>query len=105
MTSCTARSRARPASGDAGNGAAMRMLPVARFTLGDAALLDRCAREQAHLTHNHPLSDAACVCIGRLVQLAVLDRSWEQLRRVTDGLDSGEAGRPSIRYILRLGKP
>jgi len=57
---------------DAGNGAAMRMAPVALFTLGDDDLLRRCALEQARLTHHHPLSDAACLTIGRMVQQAVL---------------------------------
>lgn len=57
---------------DAGNGAVMRMLPVALFTVGDECLLRRLVLEQAHLTHNHPLSDAACVAVGRMVQAAVL---------------------------------
>lgn len=68
-----------PNDWDAGNGAAMRMAPVALFCLGDEALLARRALEQAHLTHNHPLSDAACVCIGQLVQKAVLGASRQQL--------------------------
>jgi ADP-ribosyl-[dinitrogen reductase] hydrolase len=66
--------------GSAGNGAAMRMVPVALATLGDDALLERCAVEQGHLTHTHPLSDAACVLVGRLLHLAVLARSEGQLR-------------------------
>ncbi len=41
---------------DAGNGAAMRMAPVAVYTLGDEELYERYTLEQAHLTHNHPLS-------------------------------------------------
>ena len=45
---------------DAGNGAVMRMLPVALATLGDQRLLEEWTIGQAHLTHNHPLSDAAC---------------------------------------------
>lgn len=57
---------------DAGNGAVMRMLPVALATLGDDRLLQRLVIEQAHLTHNHPLSDAACVAVGRMVQAALL---------------------------------
>lgn len=57
---------------DAGNGAVMRMAPVAIFTLGDPSLFERCTLEQAHLTHNHPLSDAGCLCVGRMVQQAIL---------------------------------
>ncbi len=66
---------------DAGNGAAMRMAPVALFTLADSALLARCAVEQAHLTHHHPLSDAACVLVGSLVHLGCLGLSLERMRR------------------------
>jgi ADP-ribosyl-[dinitrogen reductase] hydrolase len=58
--------------GDAGNGALMRLLPTALFTLGDEALLQRCAIEQAHLTHHHPLSDAACLWVGRMLHAALL---------------------------------
>ena len=56
---------------DAGNGALMRLLPTALFTLGDDTLLRRCAIEQAHLTHHHPLSDAACLTFGRMIQAAL----------------------------------
>ena len=52
---------------DAGNGAVMRMAPVALFTLGEAGLLEEYAIAQAHLTHNHILSDAACLAVGKLV--------------------------------------
>jgi ADP-ribosyl-[dinitrogen reductase] hydrolase len=73
-----------PNDGDAGNGAAMRMVPVALATLGDGALMARWAVEQAHLTHHHPLSDLACVHVGELVQLACLGRSKAQLRRASE---------------------
>lgn len=71
---------------DAGNGAAMRMAPVALFTLGDESLLTRCAVEQARLTHNHPLSDAACIYIGKLLHLAILGFSKSRMRRELEGL-------------------
>lgn len=57
---------------DAGNGAAMRMAPVALATLGDEQLLQRCTLEQARITHHHALSDAGCLCIGKMVQAAIL---------------------------------
>lgn len=66
---------------DAGNGALMRMPPVALFTLGDDALLERCSREQARITHNHPRSDAACYWYGRLLHLALRGRSKARLQR------------------------
>ncbi|GFO69951.1 ADP-ribosyl-[dinitrogen reductase] hydrolase [Geomonas limicola] len=75
-----------PNNWDGGNGAAMRMLPVALFTLGDPDLLRRCAVEQAHLTHNQALSDAACICFGNLVHLAITGRSLRSLRREVDDL-------------------
>lgn len=73
-------------AGDAGNGAAMRVLPVALASLGDPALLARWAVEQGRLTHHHPLSDAACVHVGELVQLACLGASKARLRRASDAL-------------------
>ncbi len=71
---------------DAGNGACMRMLPVALFTLGDEQLLKDYAIAQGHLTHNHPLSDAACISLGKLVQMAVLGRSKTSLRGEIENL-------------------
>ncbi len=54
---------------DGGNGAAMRNLPVALFTLGNDDLLTRYSLEQAHITHHHPLSDAGTLALGRMVQM------------------------------------
>jgi ADP-ribosyl-[dinitrogen reductase] hydrolase len=71
---------------DAGNGACMRMLPVALFTLGNDELLKEYAIAQGHLTHHHPLSDAACISLGRLVQMAVLGRSKTTLRGELENL-------------------
>ena len=67
--------------GDAGNGAAMRVAPVALATLADSRLLERWAVEQGHITHNHPLSDAACVLIGRLIHLGCTGQPLERLQR------------------------
>ena len=57
---------------DGGNGAAMRVLPVALATLGQSeqAVREAC-RIQAHVTHHHPLSDAATECLALMVQDAV----------------------------------
>lgn len=70
-----------PHEGDAGNGAAMRMVPVAIASVADTALMERWAVEQAHLTHHHPLSDAACILVGKLLHQACIGRSWYGLRR------------------------
>ena len=54
---------------DAGNGAAMRILPVALATLGQPEEVVRTAcRIQAHVTHHNPLSDAATECLALMVQ-------------------------------------
>jgi ADP-ribosyl-[dinitrogen reductase] hydrolase len=71
---------------DAGNGACMRMIPIALYTLGSEELLEQYARAQGHLTHNHPLSDAACISLGRLVQSAVLGLSRTRLRKEVENL-------------------
>lgn len=56
----------------AGNGACMRVLPVALATYGRPAAEVRAAvRAQSHVTHNHPLSDAACDCTVAVVQAAL----------------------------------
>jgi ADP-ribosyl-[dinitrogen reductase] hydrolase len=73
-----------PAAGDAGNGAAMRMVPIALATLASPAILERDAVAQAHLTHHNPLSDAACVLVGRLLHAACLGLSLRRLRRAAD---------------------
>lgn len=57
-----------PSEGDAGNGACMRNLPIALLALNDASLYDHASLQQAHITHHHPLSDAATLALGRMVQ-------------------------------------
>ncbi|MBI5461326.1 MAG: ADP-ribosyl-[dinitrogen reductase] hydrolase [Gammaproteobacteria bacterium] len=59
---------APPNPGDAGNGACMRNLPVALATLDAARDFEHWTLAQCHLTHNHPLSDAATLALGRMVQ-------------------------------------
>jgi ADP-ribosyl-[dinitrogen reductase] hydrolase len=57
---------------DAGNGAAMRVLPVALATFGQNEQVVRTAcRAQAHTTHHCKLSDAACECLVFMVQDAL----------------------------------
>lgn len=80
---------------DAGNGAVMRMLPAAIVTLGDDALLRQHAVAQARITHNHPLSDAACIRLGRLVQLSFNGCSKIRLRREVEEL---VAEHPQFRF-------
>jgi len=75
-----------PNEWDAGNGAAMRILPAALYSLPDEQLLKKYALEQAHLTHNNPVSDAACLCLGTMLHLALCGASKARLRRQADGL-------------------
>jgi ADP-ribosyl-[dinitrogen reductase] hydrolase len=80
---------------DAGNGAVMRMAPVALFCLGNEALLTRCAVAQARLTHHHQLSDAACIAVGRMVQQALLGANRFALHALTREL---VAAHPNFRF-------
>ena len=77
---------APPNEWDAGNGAAMRILPAALFSLPDELLLKKYAIEQAHLTHNNPVSDAACLCLGTMLHQAICGAEKSRLRRSADGL-------------------
>ena len=70
---------AKPSRWSAGNGALMRMLPVALYTLGNEDFLAQYVVEQAHLTHNNPLSDAACIFFGRLLHEAMMGATLSQL--------------------------
>ena len=77
-----------PNEWDAGNGAAMRMLPAVLFSLPDEELLKKYVLEQAHITHNNPVSDAACLCLGRLLHMTLCGVEKTRLRRHVDGLVS-----------------
>ncbi|CCG41893.1 ADP-ribosyl-[dinitrogen reductase] hydrolase [Magnetospirillum molischianum] len=68
--------------GDAGNGAAMRNLPLVLATLGRPDLLDRWSIAQAHITHNHPLSDDATLALARMTQALVQGRGMREARDV-----------------------
>lgn len=57
---------------DAGNGACMRVLPVAFATFGlSAREIREAVLAQAHVTHNNALSDAACETVVVMVQMAM----------------------------------
>ena len=71
---------------DGGNGAAMRILPSALLSVPDTELLKKYAFEQARLTHNQYLSDAACIGLGTLIHLILCGSSKAKLRREVDCL-------------------
>ncbi len=58
-----------PHDGDGGNGALMRNLPVALATLGRPEVLRSASMAQAHITHHHPLSDAATLAFGQMLHV------------------------------------
>ena len=72
--------------GDAGNGAAMRILPVALATLGDDAKLEAWSAAQAHTTHNHPLSDDATLALARMVHTLLDGGGVKGVREVANAL-------------------
>jgi ADP-ribosyl-[dinitrogen reductase] hydrolase len=77
---------APPCDADAGNGAVMRMAPVAIASLANDKLLQQWALGQAHITHHHALSDTSCLLVGRLVHLACIGHSMSRLRAVADAM-------------------
>jgi ADP-ribosyl-[dinitrogen reductase] hydrolase len=95
------RVEAPPDEKGAGNGAAMRVAPVALYTLGDEERLSRLAVEQARITHHHPLSDAACVSVATMIQRALLGAPPRDLRAVAEDLT---ALHPEFRFDAYDGK-
>ncbi|PWV65801.1 ADP-ribosyl-[dinitrogen reductase] hydrolase [Plasticicumulans acidivorans] len=71
-----------PSDGDAGNGAAMRNLPVALATLGDPSAFRHRSLAQAHITHWHPLSDAATLALGQMTQVLITSGDVREARRI-----------------------
>lgn len=72
--------------GDGGNGAAMRILPVALATFDNDAAFAQAAIEQAHLTHHHPLSDAATLTLGRMLHLLLAGQGVKECRKLANAL-------------------
>ncbi len=66
--------------GAAGNGATMRILPLALATLGHPDKAAAWTRVQCHITHNHPLSDAASLTLVRMLH-GVLSGGGKQAAR------------------------
>jgi len=78
----TGRSEAAFSEHDAGNGAAMRVLPIALAGLfdSDEALRTAC-RSQAHVTHHNAVSDGACEFLVLTLRDAILGASLRDLYR------------------------
>jgi ADP-ribosyl-[dinitrogen reductase] hydrolase len=70
-----------------GNGACMRCLPIALFTLGAAEEAVAEANPiQSHVTHRSRLADAGTLTVIRMVQAALLGRPKSDLRLLAEAL-------------------
>jgi ADP-ribosyl-[dinitrogen reductase] hydrolase len=84
---------------DAGNGACMRCLPIALFTLGaDVAKVDEANRIQSHTTHHNTVGDAGTLAVIRMVQAALLGGDKGDLKAMADALVEQQ---PEYRYDRR----
>jgi ADP-ribosyl-[dinitrogen reductase] hydrolase len=72
--------------GDAGNGAAMRILPLALATIGHPDLAETWTVAQGHTTHHHPLSDAASLTLVRMLHVLLSGAGKDAARRIADDL-------------------
>jgi ADP-ribosyl-[dinitrogen reductase] hydrolase len=72
--------------GDAGNGAAMRILPVALATLGQPARAEEWSLLQSRTTHHHPLSDRAAVTLVRMLHGLLSGKGKVSAREIADAL-------------------
>jgi ADP-ribosyl-[dinitrogen reductase] hydrolase len=82
----TGKPEATPSEHDAGNGAAMRVLPVALASYGqteEATVLAN--RAQAHVTHHNELSDAACETLIFMVHDFLAGRDPVEVERERAG--------------------
>jgi ADP-ribosyl-[dinitrogen reductase] hydrolase len=78
-----------PNDGDAGNGAAMRNLPLVLLTLNNEQAFVEHTLAQCHLTHHHPLSDAATLTLGRLLRVLLKGGKLKECREVVNQLLQG----------------
>jgi ADP-ribosyl-[dinitrogen reductase] hydrolase len=72
--------------GDAGNGAAMRNLPLVLATLNDEDAFVRYTLAQSRFTHHHPLSDAATLALGRMLRAIFSGGKIKECRTVVNEL-------------------
>jgi ADP-ribosyl-[dinitrogen reductase] hydrolase len=74
------------AEGDAGNGASMRVLPVALATFHQPAKAEAWILTQARITHNHPLSDEACLTLVQMVHALLGGQNKQEVRGIAGRL-------------------
>jgi ADP-ribosyl-[dinitrogen reductase] hydrolase len=77
---------ALPAEENGGNGAAMRNLPTVLVSLASEALLVQRSLDQAHITHNHPQSDAATAALARMTRQLLLEGEQAACNQIAESL-------------------
>jgi ADP-ribosyl-[dinitrogen reductase] hydrolase len=78
----------QPRDDDAGNGACMRNLPVVLSTLNWPDYFSEWSLQQSHITHHHPLSDAATLTLGKMVNHLVKGRGKDACKQEVEQLTS-----------------
>jgi len=73
-----------PRDDDAGNGACMRNLPVVLSTLTRPDCFSEWSLQQSHVTHNNPLSDAATLTLGRIVNRLINHQDMDACKQETE---------------------
>jgi len=74
------------APGDAGNGAAMRILPLALACFGKPDMVEAWTLAHGHTTHNHPLSDSACLALVQMVHILLSGQGKAETRKIAGAL-------------------
>ena len=87
---------APPDESTGGNGAAMRCLPIALYTLGFPEECDRMALAQARITHHQKYSDAATLTLARMAQCLLHGGTLASARAIADAL---VANHPIFRFV------
>jgi len=72
--------------GDAGNGAAMRVLPLALATHSHPDKVEPWTLAQCHITHHHPLSDSASLAMVRMVHALLNGEGMRGARAIATAL-------------------
>lgn len=75
-----------PRDDDAGNGACMRNLPVVLATLNRSDCFETWSLEQCRITHHNPLSDAATLALGRMVNRLIHGEDMDACRQEAERL-------------------
>jgi ADP-ribosyl-[dinitrogen reductase] hydrolase len=87
--------------GDAGNGAAMRVLPVALATLRHPEDAAAWSLAQARITHHHPLSDHASTTLVRMLHWLLADADRDRARAEAESLVEQH---PTFRFVPYGGR-